>query len=90
LDVSSHRIVVTAGTRVFVYDARNLGSPLNQEEPLAWRMRTVKLIPKNVGYATGSIDGRVAVSYFAERNNYSFKTGSLIFSPINDISFHPK
>ncbi|KAG0242184.1 hypothetical protein BGX31_000521 [Mortierella sp. GBA43] len=89
LDVSSHRIVVTAGSKVFVYDARNLGSPLNQEEPLAWRMRTVKLMPKNVGYAAGSIDGRVAVSYFAGRDNYSFKTGSLIFSPINDISFHP-
>lgn len=73
-----------------------------RESSLRYLTRTVACMPNDLGYATSSIEGRVAVEWFedtpeVQARKFAFKChrqpsttfeGDLIF-PVNGLSFHP-
>ena len=99
-------IVATAGRRVLLYDLRRMGGGENpllmlpRESSLKHQTRVVRGFPNGTGFATGSIEGRVAIDYVdpapaAQAAKYSFKChrvktpeGERVF-PVHAIAFHP-
>lgn len=91
-----------AGREIVIYDLRNLSDCLDRKEStLKHMLRKVKCIPSGIGYASCSIEGRVAVDYFDEfpdlmKNKFSFKCHRIkdedeeVVYPVNDIAYHPK
>ncbi|CAJ0756792.1 24202_t:CDS:10 [Entrophospora sp. SA101] len=84
-----HLVVGTADRNVIYY---NLTNP--NFSTLKWQTRCVACYPAGNGYAIGSIEGRVGIQYFDEkdqRQGFSFKChrdGNNIYA-VNAISFHP-
>jgi cell cycle arrest protein BUB3 len=85
--------------------ASNLKPWQERESSLKFLTRAVACMPNDAGYATSSIEGRVAVEWFDEdaesqARKYAFKChrqaapaeeggGDIVF-PVNAMAFHPK
>ncbi|KEZ41198.1 Mitotic checkpoint protein BUB3 [Scedosporium apiospermum] len=114
LAASPTKLVVTMTSRlVSIYDlsaassALDSGSPTLQawqqrESSLKFLTRAVSCMPNDAGYATSSIEGRVAVEWFedsaeSQARKYAFKChrqpapegdGDVVY-PVNALVFHP-
>ncbi|KAM0746714.1 WD40 repeat-like protein [Meredithblackwellia eburnea MCA 4105] len=103
LDVKWPLMVVgTADRNILFFDLNNPTTPFKIiMSPLRWQTRTVSCFPDASGYALGTVEGRVAIQYFEEKQsptgNYTFKCHrkeepgskqSIVFA-VNDITFHP-
>lgn len=98
-------IVGTAGRMLIVYSLENKPSEYKRHEsPLKYQQRAVSIFKDKkktpVGYALGSIEGRVAIQYVNPTNpkdNFTFKChrtagttpGYQDIYAVNDIAFHP-
>jgi cell cycle arrest protein BUB3 len=118
LAVSPTRLVVAMASRlVHIYDLKSTSLLASQaengesaaepwqkrESSLKFMTRAVACMPNDAGYATSSIEGRVAVEWFdpdeaSQARKYAFKChrqpdasgdGSDIVYPVNALAFHP-
>ncbi|GAA99301.1 uncharacterized protein L969DRAFT_93764 [Mixia osmundae IAM 14324] len=103
LDLDSrHAIVATAHRHVIIYDlaslAKGVVEPLQtRESSLKYMTRAVRLSPAGTGYATTSIEGRIAVDFLegADNKPYAFKAHRAVIDdidtvfPVNALTFHP-
>ena len=102
LDVCDQKLVVAmAGRHVFIYDLRNMKETLQRRESsLKYQTRFVKCMRNGQGYASSSIEGRVAVEFFdpspqSQAKKYAFKChrqnedGVEMIYPVNALAFHP-
>jgi cell cycle arrest protein BUB3 len=96
----NHLVVGTAERMLHIFDLRKLGQPVqSRESSLKNQTRTVCCMPNDRGFVIGSVDGRVAVEYFDDKENenkYAFKChrekvegAEEIAYPVNAIAFHP-
>jgi len=103
LDVVNNILVVgMAARQIYIYDIRNLSEAMQKRESsLKFMTRVIKCMPNGEGYASSSIEGRVAVEFFdtseeSQRRKYAFKCHREIIDgishvyPVNALSFHPK
>jgi cell cycle arrest protein BUB3 len=106
-------VVAMAGRVINIYDLKTIvdlfatGSsdlqPWQQRESsLRYLTRAVSCMPNDAGYATSSIEGRVAVEWFedtaeSQARKYAFKChrqaapdgdGDIVY-PVNALAFHP-
>ena len=90
-------VVATAERHILVYNLNNPTVVYKQiTSPLKHQTRVVRCFTtlSNLGYAVGSIEGRVAIQYVEDKdqsNNFSFKchrSNNDVYA-INAISFHP-
>lgn len=118
LALSTTRLVVAMAARlVNIYDLQSTSLLASQavdgessvepwqkrESSLKFMTRAVACMPNDAGYATSSIEGRVAVEWFdpsesSQARKYAFKChrqpdasgdGSDIVYPVNALTFHP-
>lgn len=117
LAASPTKLVVAMTARlVHIYDLPTLASALsspNPQPPQPWQQResslkfltrAVACMPNDAGYATSSIEGRVAVEWFedsaeSQARKYAFKChrqaapeeegGGDVVYPVNALAFHP-
>ncbi|KAJ5050386.1 uncharacterized protein L3040_002269 [Drepanopeziza brunnea f. sp. 'multigermtubi'] len=118
LSITASKLVVAMAARlVYIYELHTLTMHASQqsgtttdlepwqqrESSLKFMTRAVSCMPNDDGYATSSIEGRVAVEWFdpsAESQNrkYAFKChrqpdpegdGTDIVYPVNALAFHP-
>ncbi|KAM7217059.1 WD40-repeat-containing domain protein [Rhypophila decipiens] len=115
---SPSKLVVAMTARlVHIYDLPTLSKALQSQTPASeitpWQQResslkfltrAVACMPNDAGYATSSIEGRVAVEWFedteaSQARKYAFKChrqaandeeGGDIVYPVNALAFHPK
>lgn len=75
MSVSDMRAVIgTSNRHIWVYDMRSLVEPEQRRvSSLKFQTRCVRVFPDQMGYAVGSVEGRVAVEYFD-----TSKVGSMI------------
>ena len=78
-----------------------MSEPLQQRESsLKFMTRTVRCMPNGEGYASSSVEGRVAVEFFdpskeSQARKYAFKchrqtdNGIDVVYPVNALAFHP-
>jgi len=103
LDAVNNIVVVgMAARQIYIYDIRNLSETLQKRESsLKFMTRVVKCMPNGEGYASSSIEGRVAVEFFdsseeSQKRKYAFKCHREIIDgishvyPVNALSFHSK
>lgn len=105
MDLVSKFLIVALSERQFhLYDVRNLQEPMQRRESsLKYQTRTVRCSPDGDGYASTSIEGRVAVEFFdpsadVQAQKYAFKCHRIVdkvngidtVTPVNAIAFHPK
>jgi cell cycle arrest protein BUB3 len=102
MDLFENNLVVGLANRlIHIYDVRNTREPTQvRESSLKHQIRQIKCIPNGTGYATSSIEGRIAVDYFdqsptVQGTKYSFKCHrtkeddvELIY-PVNALAYHP-
>ena len=114
---SPSKVVVAMTARlVHIYDLPSIASALasasssdiqpwqQRESSLKFLTRAVACMPNDAGYATSSIEGRVAVEWFedtaeSQARKYAFKChrqtapeeegGGDIVYPVNALAFHP-
>ncbi|KAK4174179.1 putative mitotic checkpoint protein BUB3, partial [Triangularia setosa] len=112
LSSSPTKLVVAMTARlVHIYDLPTLASSTTlpspwqtRESSLKFLTRAVACMPNDAGYATSSIEGRVAVEWFedtpeSQARKYAFKChrqaapeeegGGDIVYPVNALAFHP-
>lgn len=117
LSVSPSRLVVAMAARlVHIYDLASTSLLTSQadgssaaepwqkrESSLKFMTRAVACMPSDAGYATSSIEGRVAVEWFdpseaSQARKYAFKChrqpdaageGADVVYPVNALAFHP-
>ncbi|PPQ74797.1 hypothetical protein CVT24_003666 [Panaeolus cyanescens] len=104
IDHINNTLVVAMASRLFhIYDIRKMDAPAQQRESsLKYMTRSLACMPDGQGYATASVEGRIAVEYFdpspaAQEKKYAFKchrvtdpaTGVDHVYPVNSLSFHP-
>ncbi|KIJ29057.1 hypothetical protein M422DRAFT_37087 [Sphaerobolus stellatus SS14] len=105
MDVGGNNLVVgMAGRQFHIYDVRKLKEgeqPLQRRESsLKYMTRSLACMADGKGYATGSVEGRIAVEYFdpspeAQSQKYAFKChrqtskGEDHVWPVNALAFHP-
>lgn len=102
LDVGVNQVTMAGADRcIHIYDTRRFGAALEKRESgLKHQLRCVKVGIDQRSYASGSVEGRVALEYFGEQENnqlkYAFKchreknaAGEEVIHPVNGISFHP-
>ncbi|XP_064626750.1 mRNA export factor-like [Lineus longissimus] len=99
-------VVGTAGRGLIIYQLENQPQEFKKiDSPLKYQHRCVSIFPDKktnqpVGFALGSIEGRVAIHYVNPtnpRDNFTFKCHRSNGTPngvqdiyaVNDISFHP-
>lgn len=97
-------IVGTANRHVIIYSLENQPQEYKRHEsPLKYQHRCVAIFNDKkkapVGYALGSIEGRVAIQYLnpaTPKDNFTFKCHRVNVSnnfqdiyAVNDIAFHP-
>ncbi|KAK3318641.1 WD40-repeat-containing domain protein [Apodospora peruviana] len=113
---SPSKLVVAMTARlVHIYDLPTIAKAITTKEPVVqpWQQResslkfltrAVACMPNDAGYATSSIEGRVAVEWFedtekSQARKYAFKChrlpapeeeGGDIVYPVNALAFHPK
>lgn len=105
MDSIENLLVVGMSDRQFhIYDVRNLQEPLQRRESsLKYPTRTLRCSPDGQGYATTSIEGRVAVEFFdpnpdTQSQKYAFKCHRIVdkvngidtVTPVNALAFHAK
>ncbi|ORY64989.1 mitotic checkpoint protein BUB3 [Pseudomassariella vexata] len=111
---SPSKVIIAMTSRlVHIYDLSTLASSLStqsSEPPQPWQQResslkfltrAVAAMPSDAGYATSSIEGRVAVEWFdasaeSQARKYAFKChrqtsadGTDVVYPVNALAFHP-
>ncbi|GHJ84219.1 hypothetical protein NliqN6_0621 [Naganishia liquefaciens] len=96
---SSSLVVSMAHRNVHVYDVRKLEEPKQKRESaLKFMTRSVACMADGKGWASGSIEGRIAVEYFdaeLESRKYAFRChrqtidGVDCVYPINALAYHP-
>lgn len=97
-----HTLVIAMAQRsIHLYDLRNMSEPWQRRESsLKFQTRTVECMPNGLGYASSSIEGRVAVEFFdpseeSQARKYAFKChrqvegGMDLVYPVNSLAFHP-
>lgn len=113
LAASPSKVIVAMTSRlVHIYDLSALTSALQsgtvpepwqqRESSLKFLTRAVAAMPSDAGYATSSIEGRVAVEWFdaseaSQARKYAFKChrqtspddGADVVFPVNALAFHP-
>jgi cell cycle arrest protein BUB3 len=103
-------LVATAGRHIHMLDLRKLRAPTSSDAPayttrestLKHQTRCIRAFPDGTGYATSSIEGRIAIDYVvdaaldAQRAKYAFKchrtklpNGEERVFPVNALAFHP-
>ncbi len=110
--VSSSKLVVAMATRALhIYELDTLAkSTASESQPEPWQRResslkfmtrAVACMPNDAGYASSSIEGRVAVEWFdagaeSQARKYAFKChrqtgvdGVDVVYPVNTLAFHP-
>ncbi|KAG6856669.1 hypothetical protein H0H87_002046 [Tephrocybe sp. NHM501043] len=102
MDIVNNTLVVAMASRLFnIYDVRKMDAPLQQRESsLKFMTRSLACMPDGQGYATASVEGRIAVEYFdpspaAQEKKYAFKCHRQTIDdvdhvwPVNALAFHP-
>ncbi|KAM6503085.1 WD40-repeat-containing domain protein [Amanita muscaria] len=102
LDIVNNTLVVAMASRLFhIYDIRNMEKPAQERESsLKYMTRSLACMPSGEGYATASVEGRIAVEYFeptpeAQEKKYAFKCHRQTIDevdhvwPVNALAFHP-
>ncbi|KAJ3505650.1 hypothetical protein NLJ89_g7306 [Agrocybe chaxingu] len=102
IDHVNHTLVVAMASRLFhIYDIRKMDTPAQQRESsLKYMTRSLACMPDGGGYATASVEGRIAVEYFdpspaAQEKKYAFKCHRQTIGdtdhvwPVNALAFHP-
>ncbi|KAJ7915521.1 WD40-repeat-containing domain protein [Mycena leptocephala] len=102
IDMTNHNIVVAMASRLFnIYDIRNMSTPAQQRESsLKYMTRSLACMADGQGYATASVEGRIAVEYFdpspaTQAKKYAFKCHRHTVEdvdqvyPVNALAFHP-
>lgn len=113
LAASPSKVIVAMTSRlVHIYDLAALSAALasqsappspwqQRESSLKFLTRAVAAMPSDAGYATSSIEGRVAVEWFdasaeSQARKYAFKChrqagadGADVVYPVNALAFHP-
>ncbi|WFD34830.1 mitotic spindle checkpoint protein Bub3 [Malassezia cuniculi] len=111
VDAPSRLVVAMAQRHIHVFDMRALRDALDRgagaeayaaeqkrESALKFMLRDVRCMPNGTGFATSSVEGRIAVEFFDPRdaeNKYAFKChrkevdGVDVVYPINAMAFHP-
>jgi len=93
-------VIGTANNQIHVYDLTTMRKVEQIQSPLSHQMRTIAVFPDQMGFAVGSVEGRVGIQYFQEKNkNFAFRchrdtppgrsSESLVY-PVNSISFNRK
>lgn len=78
-----------AARTVFLYDVRSMASPWQRRESsLKFQTRTARCMPNGAGYASSSIEGRVAVEFFdpsevSQARKYAFKCHRQVEKGVN-------
>jgi mRNA export factor len=96
MDVAGSLLVAACAERHVVIV--NLSQPTTifktLPSPLKWQTRSISCMPNGLGYAIGSIEGRVGIQYVEEKkpgDNFAFKchrSDNNAYA-VNCISFHP-
>ncbi|CAL1698912.1 unnamed protein product [Somion occarium] len=102
MDLVNHTLVVSMASRLFnIYDIRKMDSPAQtRESSLKFMTRALACMTDGQGFATGSVEGRIAVEYFdpspeAQEKKYAFKCHRQTIAdvdhvwPVNALAFHP-
>ncbi|KAG8527533.1 uncharacterized protein KY384_007685 [Bacidia gigantensis] len=111
LSTTATKLVVAMSARtVHIYELSSLAANdkpepwQRRESSLKFMTRAVSCMPTDLGYASGSIEGRVAVEWFdpsteSQARKYAFKChrlnppegdeGGDIVYPVNALAFHP-
>ncbi|KAF9257717.1 WD40 repeat-like protein [Marasmius fiardii PR-910] len=103
MDIVNNTLVVAMASRLFnIYDVRKMDMPAQQRESsLKYMTRSVACMVTGEGYATASVEGRIAVEYFdpspeSQSKKYAFKCHRLTSEdgvdhvwPVNSLAFHP-
>ncbi|KAF3096722.1 hypothetical protein TWF102_006565 [Orbilia oligospora] len=99
--ITNKLVVAMASRSIHIYDLRAMAEPLQRRESsLKFMTRTVRCMPNGEGYASSSIEGRVAVEFFdpskeSQSRKYAFKChrqpeGDVdVVYPVNALAFHP-
>ncbi|KAI0288400.1 hypothetical protein B0F90DRAFT_1802998, partial [Multifurca ochricompacta] len=69
MDAVGHRLVVALASRLFhIFDVRKMETPeQTRESSLKFLTRALACMSDGQGYATASVEGRIAVEYFDPR-----------------------
>ncbi|KAF9062874.1 WD40 repeat-like protein [Rhodocollybia butyracea] len=102
IDLVNNTLVVAMASRLFhIYDIRNMQEPKQRRESsLKYMTRSLACMVNGEGYATASVEGRIAVEYFdpspeAQEKKYAFKCHRQTIDgvdhvwPVNALAFHP-
>ncbi|KAI0685726.1 WD40 repeat-like protein [Cytidiella melzeri] len=101
MDLVNNNLVVAMASRLFyIYDIRKMDSPQSRESSLKFMTRSLACMADGQGYATASVEGRIAVEYFdpgpeAQEKKYAFKCHRQTINdvdhvwPVNALAFHP-
>ncbi|KZT07118.1 WD40 repeat-like protein [Laetiporus sulphureus 93-53] len=102
MDLVNNNLVVAMASRLFhIYDIRKMDAPVQtRESSLKFMTRALACMVDGQGYATASVEGRIAVEYFdpspeAQDKKYAFKCHRQTIDdvdhvwPVNSLAFHP-
>ncbi|KAJ3488280.1 hypothetical protein NLI96_g2945 [Meripilus lineatus] len=102
MDLVNYTLVVAMASRLFnTYDIRKMEpAPPPRESSLKFMTRALACMADGQGYATASVEGRIAVEYFdsvpdAQDKKYAFKCHRQTINdvdhvwPVNALVFHP-
>jgi len=102
MDLVNHTLVVGMASRLFsIYDIRKMDAPTQtRESSLKFMTRALACMVDGQGYATASVEGRIAVEFFdpspeAQEKKYAFKCHRQAVGevdhvwPVNSLAFHP-
>lgn len=99
MDARSPLLVVgTSERKLRVYDIRQPAAVFHEKlAQLKYQLRCLATFPDQMGYAVGSIEGRVSIDHVQEKDrksDFAFKchrdADNNVIYPINSISFHEK
>ncbi|KAI0261891.1 WD40 repeat-like protein [Gloeopeniophorella convolvens] len=102
MDVTGNRLVIALASRLFhIFDIRKMDAPeQTRESSLKFLTRALACMSDGEGYATASVEGRIAVEYFdpapsVQEKKYAFKCHRQTIDdvdhvwPVNALAFHP-
>ncbi|KAH8989881.1 WD40 repeat-like protein [Lactarius hatsudake] len=102
MDTVGHRLVLALASRLFhIFDVRKMDTPeQTRESSLKFLTRALACMADGQGYATASVEGRIAVEYFdpspaIQEKKYAFKCHRQTIDdvdhvwPVNALAFHP-
>ncbi|KAH9836158.1 WD40 repeat-like protein [Rhodofomes roseus] len=102
MDLVNNTLVVAMASRLFhIYDIRKMDEPAQiRDSSLKFMTRALACMTDGQGYATASVEGRIAVEYFdpspeAQDKKYAFKCHRQTIDdvdhvwPVNSLAFHP-